>query len=371
MSQQAPIPAGQDRYQMFWRQLRAAPHEHDLFHLLRWIDALAGGEAPLGEAQHPAGEPVRLGQTPSLSFAPSMVAAVDGEENGHAPDGPPRVHIYGFGLFGPNGPLPQHVTEYAYERVHSFGDHSMAAFADLFHHRLIVLLYRAWADAQPVVGLDRPGESRFDRYVASLIGLAGARNAAPPLHARDAPGRHAKSFQAGHWVRQTRNPEGLAQILRHDFGVRVRIVEHVVRWIALGERQRGAIGAVRGPRRGGGQVARQRAAGAALGEGALLGRAVRDAQGNFRIVLGPLPLARYQAFLPGGADSARLVHWVREYIGAEFGWDLQLELAASEVPCAAPGGAGRLGLSTWLGRRLSREPARDLVVDLVARAQGG
>ncbi|MEM5314777.1 type VI secretion system baseplate subunit TssG [Paraburkholderia sp. JHI869] len=371
MSRKAPIPADPARYQAFWRRLRAAPHEHDLFHLLRWIDALAGSEAPLGEAQHPASEPVRVGQTPSLSFAPSMVAGVEGTDGAHTQGGPPRVQIHGFGLFGPNGPLPQHVTEYAYERIHSFGDSSMSAFADLFHHRLIVLLYRASADAQPVVGLDRPGESRFDRYVASLIGLAGARNETSPLRAREAPGRHAKYFQAGHWVRQTRNAEGLAQMLRHDFGVPVRIVEHVVRWIALGERQLGAIGAAQGPRRASGPVAHPRVTRAALGESAVLGRAVRDAQGSFRIVLGPLPLSRFQSFLPGGADSARLVHWVCEYIGAEFGWDLQLELAASEVPRATPGGAGRLGLSTWLGQRVSREPARDLVVDLVARAQGG
>ncbi|HKT98957.1 MAG TPA: type VI secretion system baseplate subunit TssG, partial [Paraburkholderia sp.] len=249
-----------------------------------------------------------------------------------------------------------------FERAHSVGDASMSAFADVFHHRLLVLLYRAWADAQPVVGLDRSGASRFDGWVASLI---GARAADAALSTRDVPGRHAKYFHAGHWVRQTRNPEGLAQMLRHDFGVPVRIVEHVVRWVALDARQRSAIGAsgaAHGGRRRGGMRS-------ALGEGAVLGRAVRDAQGSFRIVLGPLPLVRYQSFLPGGADAARLVHWVREYVGAEFDWDLQLELAAPAVPRATPGGAGRLGFSTWLGRRLSDEPARDLVIDLVARAQ--
>ncbi|HKT95160.1 MAG TPA: type VI secretion system baseplate subunit TssG, partial [Paraburkholderia sp.] len=206
------------RYLAFWRRLRAAPAEHDLFHLLRWLDALASAPERLGAAQHPGGEPVRLGQIPSLSFAPSMVAGI---ADAQADRVPPRVLVHGFGLFGPNGPLPQHVTEYAYERAHSVGDASMSAFADVFHHRLLVLLYRAWADAQPAVGLDRPGPSRFDAYVASLI---GRRATDSPLSGRAAPGRHAKYFHAGHWVRQTRNPEGLAQMLRHDFGVPVRIV---------------------------------------------------------------------------------------------------------------------------------------------------
>ncbi|KDC45962.1 hypothetical protein L509_0825, partial [Bordetella bronchiseptica M85/00/2] len=31
----------------FWQALAAAPHGHDLFHVLRWIDARAGARAPL------------------------------------------------------------------------------------------------------------------------------------------------------------------------------------------------------------------------------------------------------------------------------------------------------------------------------------
>ncbi|WP_084225764.1 type VI secretion system baseplate subunit TssG [Paraburkholderia sacchari] len=364
------------RYLAFWQRLRAAPAEHDLFCLLRWIDALSNAPARLGAAQHPGTEPVRLGQIPSLSFAPSMVSGIADAPGEPAP---PRVLVQGFGLFGPNGPLPQHMTEYAFERAHSVGDASMSAFADVFHHRLLVLFYRAWADAQPVVGLDRPGASHFDGYVASLIGARATEPALPARETSGRPGRHAKYFHAGHWVRQTRNPEGLAQMLCHDFGVPVRIVEHVVRWVALDARQRSAIGARGTPGAAGGSGATSkrgvaqggrpgRGTRAALGEGAVLGRAVRDAQGSFRIVLGPLPLARYQSFLPGGADAARLVHWVREYVGAEFDWDLQLELAAPEVPRAAPGGAGRLGFSTWIGQRVGEQPARDLVIDLAARA---
>ena len=136
----------------FWRGVRETPWRYDLFQLLRRIDAQGGERYPLGRAPLPKFEPLRIGQQPSMGFAPSTVAEVrQREENGLH-----EVSILSFGLFGPNGPLPVHMTEYARERIHHHQDHSLSAFADLFHHRLTLLFYRAWADAQPTVSLDRP-----------------------------------------------------------------------------------------------------------------------------------------------------------------------------------------------------------------------
>ncbi|SAK83094.1 putative cytoplasmic protein [Caballeronia calidae] len=330
-------PARDVRRAAWWARLRAAPHGYDLFQALRWLDALSPGRAPLGHAARPRDEPVRLGQQASLAFAASMLAGV--EDDGAAP---PRMTIHGFGLFGPNGPLPSHLTEYAHERAAQHDDPTFAAFADLFHHRLILLFYRAWADAQPTVSLDRAGRAHFDRHVASLIGRD-----APEQTAVDALSPHARCFHAGHLVRHTRNPEGLVQIVRRHFGVAARIVEHVPQWVAIERTQRCAIHATRPTQ--------------PLG-GALLGIAVRDAQSRFRIVLGPLALDAYRRFLPGGAHAQQLAQWVREYIGIEFDWDVQLELAPDAVPALALGAPHGIGRSAWLGRRLDPQPARDLVV---------
>ena len=61
-----------------------------------------------------------------------------------------------FGLLGPNGPLPLHLTEYARERLRHAGDPTLSRFLDIFHHRFLALFYRAWAQAQPHVNRDRP-----------------------------------------------------------------------------------------------------------------------------------------------------------------------------------------------------------------------
>ena len=325
----------------FWRALEKEPYAHALFNTLRWIDARAGARLPLGRDTVARNEPVRLRQEPSMAFAPSTLAAARPARAGR----PPELSIYSFGLFGPNGPLPLHLTEYARERMHHYGDQTLSAFADIFHHRLILLFYRAWADAQSTVSLDRK-EERFTRYVASLLHMG-----MPSLLRRDTVMDHAKFYMAGHLVRQTRNPEGLKQILQNFFSVPVRIAEFVPQWIRLEPSQRLGLGSSLG-----------------LGRDTILGTAVRDAQHKFRIELGPLGRAEYASFLPGGRRARQLLHWVRDYIGVELAWDVRPVLKRQDVRGVALGAAQPLGLSSWLGSRRSEQgDARDLLLDYESR----
>jgi len=319
-----------------WAGLLEQPFAHDLFMLLRRLDAPARHPL-LGRAPRPADEPLRLGQEPSMAFAPSNVAGVDAGE-----DGPPRVSIYGFGLFGPNGPLPLHLTEYARERKRHHNDHTFSAFADLFHHRLILLFYRAWADAQSVNSLDRADRQRFVDYVASLVNMGQ-----PSLRGRDRLADQARLFMAGHLVRQTRNPEGLVQILRRYFDVPAHVDEYATGWVAIEERQISRIGMLGSNHR--------------LGGGAVVGFAVRDAQSRFRVVLGPLSQEAFHQFLPGTRRLAQLVDWVRQYVGVEFDWELRLVLRRQEVRGMRLSGPQPLGWGSWLGERLAETDADDMV----------
>src|SRR6478609_2460492 len=73
----------------------------------------------------------------------------------------PRLYVTFGGMFGPQGPLPLHLTEYARDRIINSADPTFARFLDIFHHRMLSLVYRAWADAQPTVQFDRPESDRF------------------------------------------------------------------------------------------------------------------------------------------------------------------------------------------------------------------
>lgn len=317
----------------------AAPYRYDFFHAMRLIDAYHADKPRLGTARRPVDEPVRLGQAADLSFAPSALSAA-----GFDPRlGRPRVEVRFFGLFGPNGPLPLHMTAYARERRMHKGDETFGRFADLFHHRLLLLFYRAWAQAQPAASLDRPDDDRFADFVGSLAGVGGAA-----WRGRDAAPDHARLAFAGLLSRQVRNADGLAHLLSGFLGMGVRVEQFVGRWMPLPEAERTRIGR---------RAAMRRMSTSQLGVSAVLGRAVFDRQHHFRIHVGPLALPAFEALLPVGSAMPALKALVHQYVGSEFGWDLRLVLDKPQVPACRPGRYGRLGWTTWLGRPRGERPA--------------
>jgi type VI secretion system protein ImpH len=286
---------------------------------------------PIGTARRPGAEPFRLGQKPSLAFAPrelASVAEVDGRLN---------VRLFGLGMLGPNGPLPIHVTEIAREREENRHDHTLVDFLDIFHHRYFTLLYRAWADAQATVGLDRAGAGgeRFSFYIASLSGDDSAEIARRVLPA------HARLAASAHLVREARDPDGLRSTLERFFGVPVAIDEYVFHWIDIAHADQCRLG-----RRG--DVA-------TMGRGAMLGEQVPDRQHRFRVVIGPLDLDEYLRFTPRGVDLPKLVDWVRVFVGREFEWEVELRIRAQSAPPAQIGGPQQLGWTGWLGCSSSGE----------------
>ncbi|MFO1272936.1 MAG: type VI secretion system baseplate subunit TssG [Rubrivivax sp.] len=327
------------------KAMAAEPHRWDFFQALRLIEALNPDKPRLGAARRPADEPVRLGQAADLSFAPAALSRVDLDDR----SGKPRIEVRFFGLFGPNGPLPLHLTAYAREREIHHKDHTFARFADWFHHRLLLLFYRAWAQAQPTASLDRPADDHWADYVGSLVGAGGKA-----WRDRDAAPDHARLAFAGLLTRQVRNAEGLERLLGGYLGRPVRVESFVGRWMTLPAEERTRIG---------GRAAARRLSTAQLGSSVVLGRSVFDRQHHFRLHIGPLELAEFESLLPTGSALPALQALVRQYVGLEFGWDLRLEVDALELPPCQPGRRGRLGWTSWLGR-----PRGAAVVTLVPRA---
>ena len=325
----------------FFADLAEEPYRHDFYQTLRRLECYFADKPRWGEALRPVDEPVRLGQDPDMTFAPSSLAAFESSPGG----GPPRLRVRLFGLLGPNGPMPLHITEYARERLRHAGDPTLSRFLDIFNHRFIALLYRAWAQAQPHVSRDRPDDDHFAGYVAAFIGIAPAT-----LRHRDSIADASKLFHAGSLIRQARNAEGLCLIVRQFFGVTVRVEEFVGHWLHLGHDERT-------------HLARE---GAQLGSGAVLGARVWDRQHKCRLHLGPLTLVQYESFLPGGARIQQLVDWVRLYLCFELEWDVQLQLKQHEVPRLRLARGVRLGWTTWLGHRRVEEDAADMCLNAEA-----
>ncbi|MBL8266489.1 type VI secretion system baseplate subunit TssG [Steroidobacter sp.] len=320
-------------------QLQSQPHGYSLFAALRLLEQSFADRPRLGEARKAADDPVRLGQAPHLSFAPCDVAQLISNE-----DEPVRLEQFSFGVFGPNGALPLHLTELAYERRRHKDDATIVDFINLFQHRLTALFYRAWAESEPAVSLDRPDSDRFRTYVGALIGMA-------PDSARDADSApdYAKLSRAGLFAAQPRSAEGLEAVLADYFGIDVEVRQFVGSWMEIPDDLRCRLGGLEE---------------AALGSNATLGVATWQCQHKFEIVLGPLPHTAFANFLPGAAGLAELHSLVRLYTNDEWEWQVRLLLRDVEIPGARLDGTNPLGWTSWLGER--RAHAADVVIQEAA-----
>ena len=155
----------------------------------------------------------------------------------------PRLAVRFFGLLGPNGPLPLHLTEYALKRLRyrqgSHHDRTFAWFLDIFHHRMLSLFYRAWANNEPTVSFDRPESDRFADYVGSLAGLG-----MPSLRERDDISDLTKLYYCGWLSSQTKPAEGLQAMLADYFKLQVCIEEFIGEWMTLPEEHLCRIGRI-------------------------------------------------------------------------------------------------------------------------------
>lgn len=319
----------------FLNKVASQPYKYDYFSLLRQLESVkfvTGGKL-LGKAVSPKMEKIRIRQEPSLIFAPRNIQSVALSPSYV------EISINGFGLFGPSGPLPLHLTEYAYERQHQHGDRTWTGFANMLQHRLAVLFYRAWANAQSIISLDKNAEDRFGKYIASFNGLD-----TPAIHNKGLIHEFAKRYFAGLLMKQSRSAANLQQLLNRYFKVPVTIQTNVGYWVEVAEEktQIGIMGNY------------------TLGDGLLLGDKLYDVQSKFRIIIGPLTLPAYRSFFKDGINTVRLREWVRLFAADEYEWDIQPVLMQKEVPLMDLGGQTQLGLTTWLGN-VSRD-AEDLIV---------
>lgn len=322
-------------------QLEAEPYRFGFLPVMRRLEAAYADKPRLGEALRASEDPVRLGQSPSLAFAPSSIAAFKTGTTTR----PDYLESYFFGLFGPNGPMPLHISEYAYGREINDGDRTFRAFADMFHHRLLSLFYRASVNGEPTFNMDRPTENDFDLYVGALLGVGPKA-----FRDRDAMQDAAKLHSVARLSLQTRPAEGLAALLEQYFELPFVVEELIGEWLEIAEDDRLCLG-------------RSKQA-CQLGITTIIGDEIWNCQHKFRVVCGPLSLKNFEHLLPGADSQDALNALVRNYSGDEFAWDLKLILKQAEVPSIRLGSNGNLGWTSWLGSRTGDSDADDVVVNL-------
>jgi type VI secretion system protein ImpH len=313
-------------------ELALQPYAFNFFQAVRRLEAEHPSNPRVGSSIRLEEEYLRFCQLPSLAFAPSSIEQVQ-QVNAVV-----RMHVNFLGLFGPNGPLPQHLTEFARDRQRNAHDPTLVRFMDIFHHRMLSFFYRAWACNEKSVDFDRADQARYADYFGSLFGIGTAS-----VQNRDSVLDWTKIHFSGRMSAQTRNAEGLEAILGNYFGIPTRIQEFEGYWMKIPKENRCRLGET--PETG------------SLGINAIAGERKYEVQLKFRILMGPMDFADLQRLVPIGPSFRRLKDWVLNYVNQEFYWDLQCIVKAAEVSGIALGQGAMLGWTTWLkSKEFTRDP---------------
>lgn len=342
--------------------LAAEPERFGFHQAVRLLEAQRPDAVPVGDGHDWNAEAVRFRGRLERSFPAADLTALTPAKG----PAPPTLTVAFMGLAGAFGPLPAPLAELILERARR-GDEGARDFLDIFHHRLLSILARAKRAHTPVLqggrnwrnagdesargprGRGRPEDSAFADYLWALLGLLtpGLRTSlGRKPHARMGGQERSLLALAGLLNQWPVSLHAVERVMETHFGLKVRGVPLVGRWIPLAADQRTSLGRF--------------GTNNALGQGAVLGGKVWDQSAAIRLDLGPMALSRMRAFLPGG-DAHRAARTLLGFmLGGSVEVDMALHLPPREVPgtrlSADPAKAAALGWTSFVTTRLRRRP---------------
>jgi type VI secretion system protein ImpH len=307
-------------------RLESEPYRFDFYQAVSLIERMRPESASVASGVDSTREAIRFSSASGLDFPPSDVESIQSPATTSAPW---NMRVAFLGLAGVQGPMPRAFTERLLGRKSR--NIALREFLDIFHHRLVALMYRVRRKQR--IGVDGlpPEGSSAAPMLASIAGLGMAG-----LEKRVAvPDRSLLRF-AALFAQRPRSAIGLERVLTSYFGVPARVRQFVGRWRRLEADDVTRIG-FSGQSR-------------ILGESAVLGERVWDQQGKIALVVGPLDFSRYRDFLPTGTGLRPLRDLARLYLGPETEFDVQLVVRARQVPAVTLSSTDppQLGWTTWL-----------------------
>ncbi len=322
-----------------WEDIVRDPEAWEFFAAIRALAAAHPDLPGVGRSSRIEQDHFRFRQQPSLKMEHAEITQADRLET---PDGPvTALSQTFFGPFGPHGALPEHVTEDALD-AQRLGSTDIQDFTNLFTHRMVSLLYRAWETTQIAVSRDRGQDDNYKRWISSLYGQGPA-----PFANRDSLPDDLKRFMSS-WMA---NPRGsvaaIESVLSALTGVRIEVDEFIAEWLPIPEEDQSRLGV--GP--------------AGLGRDIVLGSRSYSVQSRLRVRTSRLNFSQFEALLPDGTHHAALRDAMRNLIGLDGGWELQLVLDGQDVPRLALDGTRRLGWDSWAVQDDRFSNAVDVIIE--------
>lgn len=246
----------------------------------------------------------------TLAFPVADIAACEGA----------NVRPAFMGLLGVAGALPYHYTE----RIAGTPDPGPRAFVDMLSARALEQFDAAWRK-------HRPSQQKL---LELLMALGGVKD---PALAQYAALTRRGSVSA----------DAVGRALSEYFGVAVQVAQFVGRWEAFARQDRLALSARN----------------CTLGGNAAVGERQWRCDLHIRVHIGPLEIAAYRDFLPGGPGAAALRRMIagltRRGAGEEMA-EIWVALEAGCVRGAVLGGDARVGYNAFLITSEEHEPRSEL-----------
>ena len=306
-----------------WRKyLDAAPRS--FFALASFLERVTQGAVEVGRGGPPAREVIRFRHDPGLGFPSADVSDVTVLD-----EEPPRYQVVTtfLGLTGAVSPLPSYLVESVLFDAERGG--VQRDFLDVFHHRVMSLLYRA------KIRLDPAREHRSDGtdpWLRRLLGLAGIHEdsgiALEPKHLMRLIPILAKNSRGAAALKVAT----LSVLVDELPDAEVSVREFIGSWINLEDDQQTRLG-----------VANNR-----LGTETMLGSRVFDRRGKFALQLGVLSREQAALFDEGEPLLDRVRAAVSLVLRDPLEYDLELQLEAGSTR-ALTLGASELGVARLAG----------------------
>ena len=316
----------------------------DFLQAVRLLRKIWPDRVPVGGDSDPRDEIVRFRSDTSSVFPISDVSDAHASEDGRPAD--LLVHFMGAATLASWGALPRRYCEEVHRLATREKNPVLRDFIDIFNHRMVSLFFRAREKNKPVLAIERGRDNAFEHTVFGVLGL-GTPGLADRMHLDD----RMTVGRAGLLAMRPISASALESVLRSIFHVPVSIEQFLPTTYEIEVDDRNALGR----------------SNSGLGMDLYIGGEITLVQSKFRVRMGPLEREAYEEFLPHNRGFRRLSELVHFAIGEELDYEVQLSLAAPDVPALRIGepvhGSPRLGWSTWIGSEERSEPAEDALID--------
>ncbi|HEY2866743.1 MAG TPA: type VI secretion system baseplate subunit TssG [Pyrinomonadaceae bacterium] len=327
------------------QRLLDEPYEFEFFQAVRLFEKTFPELKPVGKEAFPNEEVLRFRSHVSLEFPASEIQEIREVADPQTDERRKEMVVNFMGMVGISGALPTRYSELVLDRIRQ-RDTTMWEFLDIFTHRAVSMFYRAWCKYRFPIGYER-GNDNFTSYLFDIGGLG-------TLGLRGKMGIDDESLlpYLGLIAQKPHSANAVENLLGDFFQVPAKMIQFFGQWLDLDEADQTKLG-----------VANSR-----LGTSAIIGTRIWDQQSKFRLRLGPLLFAAYQAFLPSGSAYRALKSITKFMVGEEFDFDVQLTLMAKQVPgLVLTTRAVRrpmLGWTSWLKTMPLEADADQLVLEL-------